>query len=140
MTRRSRWSPYWRQTKCYGTIRRLITGEHISKTLLDGLRLLLHRAQENLERIGKDAEGIVYDPPGSGKPVVQDARWSRHTPEAVGQRHRCRRKNREHPGCRWEEVLGHGSLDYHLQRIPSALMHCRLERLMLIIYRRCVPR
>ena len=28
---------------------------------LDGLGLLLHRAQENLEHIGKDAEGIIYD-------------------------------------------------------------------------------
>ena len=36
---------------------------------LDGLGLLLHRAQDNLEPIGKDAEGIFYDPPGSGKPV-----------------------------------------------------------------------
>ena len=40
---------------------------------LDGLGLLLHRAQENLEPIGKNAEGIFYDPPGSGKLVVQDA-------------------------------------------------------------------
>ena len=40
---------------------------------LDGLGLLLHRAQENLESIGKNAEGIFYDPPGSGKLVVQDA-------------------------------------------------------------------
>ena len=54
---------------------------------LDGLGLLLHRAQENLEPIGKDAEGIFYDPPGSGKPVVQDALWSRHTPEAVRLHH-----------------------------------------------------
>ena len=45
-------------------------------------------------------------------------------------------KNRAPPGCRWEEVLDQGSLDYHLQRIPSALMHCRLEHLMLIPYRR----
>ena len=40
---------------------------------LDGLGLLLHRAQENLEPIGKNAEGIFYYPPGSGKLVVQDA-------------------------------------------------------------------
>ena len=41
---------------------------------LDGLGLLLHRAQENLEpSIGKNAEGIFYDAPGSGKLVVQDA-------------------------------------------------------------------
>ena len=50
---------------------------------LDGLGLLLHRTQENLEPISKDAEGIFYDPPGSGKPVVQDALWPRHTTEAV---------------------------------------------------------
>ena len=54
---------------------------------LDGLGLLLHRAQEHLEPIGKDAEGIFYDPPGSGKPVVQDALWPRHTPEAVRLHH-----------------------------------------------------
>ena len=55
---------------------------------LDGLGLLLlHRAQENLEPIGKDAEGIFYDPPGSGKPVVQDALWPRNTPEAVRLHH-----------------------------------------------------
>ena len=49
-------------------------------------------------------------------------------------------KHGAHPGCRWEEVLDQGSLDYHLQHIPSALMHCRptLERLMLIPYRRSV--
>ena len=28
-------------------------------------------------RQDKDAKGIFYDPPGSGKPVVQDALWSR---------------------------------------------------------------
>ena len=50
---------------------------------LDGLGLLLHRAQENLEHIDKDAEGIFYNYPGSGLPVVQDALWPRHTPEAV---------------------------------------------------------
>ena len=32
---------------------------------LDGRGLLLHRAQEYLEPIGKDAEGIFYDPPNS---------------------------------------------------------------------------
>ena len=31
---------------------------------LDGLGLLLHRAQENLEPIGQDAEGIFYYPSG----------------------------------------------------------------------------
>ncbi len=49
-------------------------------------------------------------------------------------------KNGAHPGYRWEEVLDQGSLDYHLQQIPSALLHCRptIERLMLIPYRRSV--
>ena len=49
-------------------------------------------------------------------------------------------KNGAHPGYRWEEVLDQGSLDYHLQHIPSAMMHCRptFERLMLIPYRRSV--
>ena len=49
-------------------------------------------------------------------------------------------KNGAHPGCRGEEVLDQGSLDYHLQHIPSALMHCRptFEHLMLIPYRRSV--
>ena len=32
-------------------------------------------------------------------------------------------KNGAHPGCRREEVLDQGSLEYHLQHIPSALMH-----------------
>ena len=52
----------------------------------DGLGLLLHRAQENLEHIGKDAECVFYDPPGSGTPVVQDAFWPRHSPETLGLR------------------------------------------------------
>ena len=50
---------------------------------LDGLGLLLYRAQENLEPIGKDGEGIFYDPPGSGKRIFQNALWPLHTPEAV---------------------------------------------------------
>lgn len=54
---------------------------------LDGLGLLLHRAQENLESVGQDAEGIFDDPPGSGKPVVVDALRSRQTPEAVRLHH-----------------------------------------------------
>ena len=54
---------------------------------LDGLGVLLHRAQENLEYIGQDAEGIFYDPHSSGKPAVQDALWLRHTPEAVQLHH-----------------------------------------------------
>ena len=54
---------------------------------LYGPGLLLHRAYENLKPIGKDAESILYDSPGSGKPVVQDAVWPRHTPLAVRLNH-----------------------------------------------------
>ena len=64
---------------------------------LDGLWLLLHRAQENLEPIGKDANCIFYDPPGSGKPVVQYALWPRHTPEAVRLHHSGRRVKASSP-------------------------------------------
>ena len=43
---------------------------------------LLHRAQENLEPIRKNAEFIFDDPPGSGKTVVQDALMSDHRAKA----------------------------------------------------------
>ena len=49
--------------------------------------------------LAKDAECIFYDPPGSGKPVVQYALWPRHTPEAVGARptaSSCRTSGRWH--------------------------------------------
>ena len=59
-----------------------------------------------------------------------------NTTRTASERHQSDAKNRAHPGCRWDEVQDQGSLDYHLQRIPSALMHCRCERLMLIPYRR----
>ena len=39
MTRKRRWSPSWKQTKCYGTRRRRFTGDPISKSLHDRIRL-----------------------------------------------------------------------------------------------------